>query len=412
MDKASDVVFNNQAVDGPSGAPAMVHTPSSGQQPLQYNQGRHHELLEAMARSDYQQAVQTLNSVTNPDQLLNLMEPTFRQSIVYKSVVMPDAAAAMEFTRLFIAKGAIILGKDLHGQSPLFYICKEGRIDLLHLFLENKADINETDNFRQTPIFYAARDGKVEMVRAMIANKANPNHRDRAEQTALFYAARDGRIETVKALVEGGANVNIADGKRQTALSFARKQNHQEVDEYLVAAGAINTKDGTLKQGDLRKSTKLSGLNSSQDEERRQRVRRERAKGAKVERQLQKEAEAGAVGAKDGLQTAVHRRQPELSGPGRDRTGGVPPEVPPGGQAARPTRAADHLLGSVRQGHSGKLAGSGATAVDGGVEDKGGAPVPSAGGRAQAGDSGLPPDHQKADGLWDREGGLTRRSWV
>lgn len=318
MDKASDVVFNNQAVDGSSGVPALVHTPSGGQQPLQYNQGRHHELLEAIAKSDYQQAVQILNSVPHPDQVLNLMDPTFRQSIVYKTVCMPDPAVALEFTRLFIAKGAIILGKDLHGQSPLFYICKEGRPDLLHLFLENKADINETDNFRQTPIFYASRDGKTDMVRTMLANKANPNHRDRAEQTALFYAARDGRLDTVKALVEGGANVNIADGKRQTALAFARKNNHQEVDDYLVAVGAINTKDGTLKQGDLRKSIKQSDLNSSEDEERGERVGGQRPEGAKVQRKLQKEAEAGAVRAQNGLQTAVYGRQPELSGLGRN----------------------------------------------------------------------------------------------
>lgn len=410
MDKASDVVFNNQAGDGSSGAPALVQTPSSGQQTLQYNQGPHHELLEAIIKSDYQQAVQILNSVPHPDQLLNLMDPTFRQSIIYKSVVMPDPAAALEFTRLFIAKGAIILGKDLHGQSPLFYICKEGRVDLLHLFLENKADINETDNFRQTPIFYASRDGKLEMVRAMLANKANPNHRDRAEQTALFYAARDGRIDTVKALVEGGANVNIADGKRQTALSFARKQNHHEVDEYLVAAGAINTKDGTLKQGDLRKSTKLSELISSEDEECGERVGGKRPEGTEVQRQLQKEAEAGALRTQDCLQTAVHGRQSELGGPRRDRTGGVPPEVPAGGQAAGTPRAADHLCRAQCQGNPGKLAGGGAAAADGGLEDKGVPPVPPAGGREEAGDSGLPPDHQKADGLWDGEGGLTRRN--
>lgn len=263
MDKPSDVVFNNQAVEG---TPA-VQTPPGNYNLLQWGQGHHQDLLDAMARVDYPAAVQILNSVPHPDQLLNLMEPTFRQSIVYKSVQMPDPAMALEFTRLFIAKGAIILGKDLHGQSPLFYICKEGRSDLLHLFLENKADINETDHFRQTPLFYASRDGKTEMVRTMLNSKANPNHRDRAEQTALFYAARDNRLEAAKALVEGGANVNIADAKRQTALSFARKNQHVQMDEFLLSAGAVNTKDGTLKQTDLRKSTKMSLLSSSEDEE-------------------------------------------------------------------------------------------------------------------------------------------------
>lgn len=282
MDKASNVVFNNQAVEGGVGQPALTHTHSGAHAAPTYGQGRHQELLEAISTENYQQALNVLNSVPNPEQILNLMDNIFRQSAIYKVVLMPDPAKALEFARLFIAKGAIVLGKDIHGQSPLFYICKEGRIELLKLLLENKADINETDNFRQTPIFYAARDGKTDMVRTMLEHKANPNHKDKAEQTALFYAARDNRLETVKALVEGGANINVADGKKQTALYFARKMGNQAIDDYLVAEGAVNTKDGILRQVDMRKKPINGAFKSSQGQERGEHLGNQPPEGAPV----------------------------------------------------------------------------------------------------------------------------------
>lgn len=263
MDKPTDVVFNNQAVDGPAPLPKTTQTDPAGQQPLQYNQGPHAALLEAITKDNYDKAVEILNSVPHPDQLLNLTEATYKQSAIYKATMMTNLESSLAFTRLFIAKGAVVLGKDVHGQSPLFYICKDGRVDLLNLYLENKADINETDNFRQTPLFYASRDGKDDIVRLMIANQVNVNHKDRAEQTALFYASRDNRLEAVRALIEGGANVNMADGKKQTALFFARKNGHEDIVEFLISNGAINTKDGILRQSDLRKTIKQSELTSA-----------------------------------------------------------------------------------------------------------------------------------------------------
>lgn len=286
MDKESDVVFNNQNFDLAGGhAPSYGREGSGSFAPLAYNQGRHHDLLEAVAAADYQTTANILNSTTNHAAFLNLTDPTYKQTVLYKVVTMPSASAALEFARLCISKGALIIIKDVHGQSPLFYVCKEGRIDLLYLFLENKADINETDNFRQTPLFYASRDGKSEMVKTMIENKANVNHKDMAEQTALFYAARDNRFQTVKILIENGADVNMADNKKQTALFFVKKNGHREIEDYLILAGAINTKDGILRQSDMRKTVKQaqSKLTSPQNEEHCQHFRKQRGQGAQVD---------------------------------------------------------------------------------------------------------------------------------
>jgi len=261
------MMFNNQIFN--SGAT----NPSNGLQgnqlliqPVVYGQGKHQELLDQIQHESAQGVADVLRSIPNTDQLINVLDPTFKQSAFYKAVNITNPLACLEVCQLFFDKGGKITGKDVHGQSPLFYLCKEGKIEALKLFLENGADINETDNFRQTPLFYASRDGKTEIVRVMVQNGANPNHKDKVDQTPLFYAARDNRLETCKVLIELGSDLNLADQKKQTALFFARKSGHKDIDDYLVMHGAINTKDGILRQSDMRKTTKIGEIISSQSE--------------------------------------------------------------------------------------------------------------------------------------------------
>lgn len=258
MDSNSEIMFNNQIFNSGSTARVPPVEITQPQQTFVYGQGKHQELLDQIQQENPQGIIDVLNSVPNSDQLINVLDPTFKQSVFYKVVNIPNEQTCIDICSLFFAKGGRITGKDVHGQSPLFYICKEGKINLLKLFLSHGADINETDNFRQTPLFYASRDGKSEMVRGMILNRANPNHKDKVDQTPLFYASRDNRLDTCKVLLEMGSDVNLADHKKQTALFFARKNGHKDIDEFLVANGAINTKDGILRQSDMRKTTKIS----------------------------------------------------------------------------------------------------------------------------------------------------------
>lgn len=262
MDKESHVIFNNQADEPHHPHQTHAHAPQT-HHPIVFNQGKHLELMEAIKAEDLQRATDVLNSVSNPEHLLNLADQsTFHQSAIYKAVMMSSEATALEFCKLFVSKRAGILGKDAYNQSPLFYICKEGRISLLAFFLENKADINETDQFRQTPLFYASRDGKTDMVRYMIDRRANPNHRDKAEQTPLFYASRDNRLDTCRVLIEKGADVNAIDSKKQTALFYAKKHGNKEVEDFLIASGAINTKDGIVRPSDIRRPPRAGDLTS------------------------------------------------------------------------------------------------------------------------------------------------------
>jgi ankyrin repeat protein len=171
-------------------------------------------------------------------------------------VQLRNPGAAFDIASVLAEFGASFKVKDLHGQSPLFYVCKDGNIPLLKMAHRYQIDLNEADNFRQTPMFYAAREGHANCIREMIGCGADPNHKDKVNETALFYAARDGRYNAVAAMLDLGADPNIIDDKKQTALFFAKKNNHKDVIDLLVARGAINTKDGRLTKADLTRATK------------------------------------------------------------------------------------------------------------------------------------------------------------
>lgn len=221
------------------------------------------QLISLIKAADLPAITTLLLSFPDPTSLVNTRDAMFKQTPIYHAVQIQDKEASSSIVKLLLEKGALIKIKDIHGQSPLFYICKNGNIGSLHLFLAQSIDINESDSFKQSPLFYASRDGQVECVKEMIKNGANPDHRDKVNETALFYAAREGHFEICKLLLDHGAEVNMVDLKRQTPISFAKIGGHQKVVDLLISRGAWNTKDGRLSKGDLSK-LKRSSLNSEE----------------------------------------------------------------------------------------------------------------------------------------------------
>ena len=234
----------------------MEQTP--GQQRQDQSNGHHFadphkELMRLIKEGEVEELDRFIKAQANATELINRREPIFQQTCIYTAVQTKDQQKSVDVTKLLTEAGGQVKVKDIHGQSPLFYICRDGNIGLLHLFLANGCDINETDNFKQSPLFYASRDGRADCVLEMLRNGANPEHRDKVNETALFYAAREGHSKICEVLIDYGADVNTVDDKKQTALFFARKAGHKETEELLLSKGAINTKDGRVTKADLNK---------------------------------------------------------------------------------------------------------------------------------------------------------------
>lgn len=74
-----------------------------------------------------------------------------------------------------------------------------------------KCDSNHQDTLNQTCLFYVSRDGRIDLVELFLANGCQANHSDTYDQTALFYAAREGHVEIMKKLIEAGGDPDFVD---------------------------------------------------------------------------------------------------------------------------------------------------------------------------------------------------------
>ena len=84
--------------------------------------------------------------------------------------------------------------------------------------------VNEKDIFGQTPIYYACREGRLDVVKLLIDSGSNINLDDNYGQTCLFYAVKHNHFDVVQYLVEKGINVNKID-KNIFDCQFLSKSN-------------------------------------------------------------------------------------------------------------------------------------------------------------------------------------------
>lgn len=64
-------------------------------------------------------------------------------------------------TKIVLEAGLNANSMDIHGQTVLFYLARDGRGDIMSLILLNKVSPNQQDGYNQTPLFYAAREGQL-----------------------------------------------------------------------------------------------------------------------------------------------------------------------------------------------------------------------------------------------------------
>jgi len=68
-----------------------------------------------------------------------------------------------------LQKGLDLNETDLYGQTPVYYVAKENRLNIIHKLIEHKVDLNVKDLIAgQTPLFYAAKEGHLEMCKILV----------------------------------------------------------------------------------------------------------------------------------------------------------------------------------------------------------------------------------------------------
>jgi ankyrin repeat protein len=115
------------------------------------------------------------------------------------------------------------------GETPLFFACFTGYLDVVKLLVENGATINVKNNDEETPLIYAVKKGDYSIVNYLVSKEASLDDKDKNGNTALMLACIIGRkapnredyIKCASILIDNGANVNVQNEDGNTALSYA-----------------------------------------------------------------------------------------------------------------------------------------------------------------------------------------------
>lgn len=123
---------------------------------------------------------------------------------------------------------ALLIDESVQSQNALFTSCVikdplKAYNMTKFLVEEAKCDAAHQDTLNQTCLFYVSRDGRMDLVKLFLENGCKANHSDCYDQSALFYAAREGHIEIMKLLIEAGGDPDFVDHEGQTPIFYVVK---------------------------------------------------------------------------------------------------------------------------------------------------------------------------------------------
>ena len=87
------------------------------------------------------------------------------------------------------------------GNSPLYWSCWSGHVEITAFLLRNGADVNLYNrDTRETPLHVAARNGRELIIKMLLKYGANPNCPNSSGCLPLHLAAAEGYLEIVEVI--------------------------------------------------------------------------------------------------------------------------------------------------------------------------------------------------------------------
>ena len=175
-----------------------------------------------------------------PDDIAFLIdESSYNQNALFVSCLIKDDKKAYDMTEYLIKEAKCnALLEDSLNQTCLFYVCRDGREQLVKLFLENGCKANHVDSYGQTPIFYTAREGHRDIMKVIIEAGGDPDQVDHEGQTPIFYATRQGQQDCIDCLVkEYEVDLMREDNKGHNLIQVANKYKRPQLIEQFIQVG-------------------------------------------------------------------------------------------------------------------------------------------------------------------------------
>lgn len=94
----------------------------------------------------------------------NRLESQLRQPPLYFSVINADEEMGYEMTKALIDAGANANFKDANEQTIMFYCCRDGKRKLVEYLVTLGCRLDEEDLYGQTPIYYVASENRLNLL--------------------------------------------------------------------------------------------------------------------------------------------------------------------------------------------------------------------------------------------------------
>lgn len=129
-----------------------------------------------------------------------------------------------------LAKGADVNAKSPYGQTPLFFACDRGSVEIVKMLLDKGVDIDAKDTFyNSTALSWAANKQHVEIVRLLLDKGAA------GADGVLIAGVQNNNPELVKVAIASG---KLNPTAMSNALAMAEKQKKADLAAVLKEAGA------------------------------------------------------------------------------------------------------------------------------------------------------------------------------
>jgi hypothetical protein len=132
--------------------------------------------------------------------------------------------------KALLDKGASVNSKSSYGQTPLFFACDRGYLEIAKLLVDRGADVNVEDTFyHASALSWAVEKNRLEIVKLLL------DHGAKSPGEVVLAGAQGGKPELVKIGLDKGP---IGKETLTSALGAAMKSKNDAVIAMLKAAGA------------------------------------------------------------------------------------------------------------------------------------------------------------------------------